>query len=112
MNIYIRILEVAMSGTARVTVTLPVELVRSIDRFETNRSRFVSEAVENEINRRRRAGLLRSLTHPHPDSLVVAESGMGEWDSRLPDTDAGLVDNAAGTEVRWIDGRGWVEETP
>jgi hypothetical protein len=112
MNIFIRILEVAMSSTARVTVTLPAELIRSIDQFETNRSRFVSEAVENEINRRRRAGLLRSLTHPHPDSQVVAESGMGEWGSRLPDTDDGLVDTAAGTEVRWIDGRGWVEETP
>ena len=101
-----------MSSTARVTVTLPAELIRSIDHFETNRSRFVSEAVENEINRRRRAGLLRSLTHPHPDSLVVAESGLGEWDSRMPDTDDGLMDTPAGTEVRWIDGMGWVEETP
>ena len=101
-----------MSSTSRVTVTLPAELVRSIDQFESNRSRFVSEAVQNEIDRRRRAGLLRSLTQPHPDSLVVAESGMGEWDTRLPDTDDGLVDTAAGTEVRWIDGKGWEEETP
>jgi metal-responsive CopG/Arc/MetJ family transcriptional regulator len=35
-----------MATTERVTVTLPAELVESIDRYERNRSRFIAEAVE------------------------------------------------------------------
>ncbi len=46
-----------MATSERVTVTLRAELVESIDRFERNRSRFISEAVEHELARRRREGL-------------------------------------------------------
>jgi metal-responsive CopG/Arc/MetJ family transcriptional regulator len=53
-----------MATTERVTVTLPVDLVAGIDRFERNRSRFITEAVEHELNSRRRDGLLRSLKRP------------------------------------------------
>jgi metal-responsive CopG/Arc/MetJ family transcriptional regulator len=42
-----------MATTERVTVTLPVELVENIDRYERNRSRFIAEAVEHEFGRRR-----------------------------------------------------------
>jgi metal-responsive CopG/Arc/MetJ family transcriptional regulator len=38
-----------MATTARVTVTLPVDLVEGIDRVERNRSRFIAEAVEHEL---------------------------------------------------------------
>ena len=34
----------------RVTVTLPEELVRDIDRREKNRSRFVAEAIRREVD--------------------------------------------------------------
>lgn len=98
-----------MSMTARVTVTLPSELVQSIDRLEKNRSRFIVEAVEHELARRRSKELRRSLEHPHPDGDDLAEAGMDEWAASLADADDGLVDMAAGTPVRWVEGRGWVE---
>lgn len=50
-----------MATNERVTVTIPAQLVDDIDRFERNRSRFIVEAVERELVRRRRDGLLRSL---------------------------------------------------
>jgi len=100
-----------MATTERVTVTLPVELVESIDRFERNRSRFIAEAVEHELVRRRRAGLLRSLENPHPEAAELAETGLSEWGASLPSDDEDLVDMSAGTPVRWVEGQGWVEES-
>ena len=67
MSILSIILELRMAITERVTVTLSVELVRDIDRFERSRGRFITEAVEHELIRRRRAELLQSLASPpHP----------------------------------------------
>jgi predicted transcriptional regulator len=100
-----------MATTERVTVTLPAELVESIDHFERNRSRFIAEAVEHEIVRRRREGLLRSLKHPHPETAELADAGIAEWGDRLPSDDEGLVDISAGRPVRWIEGQGWIEES-
>jgi hypothetical protein len=97
--------------TERVTVTLPLELLKGIDRFERNRSRFVAEAVEHELVRRRRQELLRSLKHPHPEAAELAESGLAAWAASLPGDDEGLVDESAGKPVRWIEGQGWVEES-
>ena len=37
-------------STERMTVTLSAELVDGIDRVERNRSRFVAQAVEHELN--------------------------------------------------------------
>ena len=99
-----------MSGFVRVTVTLPDNLVRDIDRLEQNRSRFVAEAVRREIDRSRRAELRRSLRHPHPESAELADQGLEEWSRGLPEEDAGaLVESSAGKAVRWIPGEGWVE---
>lgn len=100
-----------MATTERVTVTLPIELVEGIDRFERNRSRFITEAVEHELVRRRREGLLRSLASPHPEAMELAETGLADWGANLPSDDEGLVDEAAGKPVRWIQGQGWVEES-
>lgn len=99
-----------MSTTERVTVTLPIDLVKGIDRFERNRSRFITEAVEHELVRRRREGLLRSLASPHPEAGELAEAGLADWGASLPADDVGLVDEAAGKPVRWVEGQGWVEE--
>lgn len=99
-----------MGKTERVTVTLPIELAEGIDRFERNRSRFISEAVERELIRRRRLGLLESLQNPHAEAAELADTGLAEWGARLPVDDEGLVDETAGTPVRWIEGRGWLEE--
>src|SRR5580704_13723503 len=59
-----------MANVDRVTVTLPDELIRDIDRREKNRSKFIAEAVRNELDRRRRDELRRSLENPHPKALT------------------------------------------
>jgi hypothetical protein len=82
-----------MATTERVTVTLPADLVEGIDRIKRNRSRFITEAVEHELTLRRRAGLLRSLSNPHPEATELSEMGLADWGA-----------------VRWVEGRGWVEE--
>lgn len=92
-------------------MTLPAELVESIDRLEQNRSRFILEAVEHELVRRRREGLLRSLANPHPEAAELTETGLTEWGASLPAEDENLVDLSAGTPVRWVEGQGWVEES-
>ncbi len=95
---------------ARVTVTLPEELVAEMDRSAPNRSRLVLEAVTRELARRRRAALRASLSAPHPESLVVAEAGVGEWGRSLPAEGAdGLLDPAQARRVRWVEGKGWKE---
>ena len=100
-----------MPGVGRVTVTLPVDLVRDIDRREKNRSKFVADAIRHELDRRRREELRRSLQHPHPESAELANEGLEAWANSLPveDTES-LVDSSAGTYVRWVAGEGWVEE--
>jgi post-segregation antitoxin (ccd killing protein) len=95
--------------TARVTVTLPAELVEEIDRVEPNRSRFVALAVEREIERRRRAALLASVRSPHAESVALAAEGVAEWGARAADGDAELLDPDGGKPVKWVAGRGWVE---
>jgi Arc/MetJ-type ribon-helix-helix transcriptional regulator len=99
-----------MANVDRVTVTLPDELIRDIDRREKNRSKFVAEAVRNELDRRRRQELRRSLENPHPESSELAEQGLDEWTRGLPkeDTEA-LVDSNVGKPIRWVSGEGWVE---
>ena len=97
----------------RVTVTLPPELLRDVDRRATNRSKFIQEAVSHELLRLRRQDLERSLASPHPESEEVAETGIAEWASRLPEDEAAdLVDLDAGTEIRWTSGKGWFEGGP
>ena len=95
-----------MAGTERVTVTLAADLVESIDRLERNRSRFIAEAVEHELARRRQAALLHSIRSPHADTAALIDTGLGDWVSDLP-ADEGLVDVEAGTPVRWVEGQGW-----
>lgn len=99
-----------MAATERVTVTLPAELVESIDRLEKNRSRFIAQAVVHELDRRRREGLRRSLEQPHPEAAELADAGLDDWAASLPEGDEGLVDMAAGRPVRWAIGEGWIEE--
>ncbi len=100
-----------MAGVERVTVTLPTDLIRDIDRRERNRSKFVAEAVRQELDRRRREELRRSLENPHPESAQLAEEGLAEWARSLPDEDTeALVDRHSGYPVRWAQGEGWVEE--
>ena len=99
-----------MSTTERVTVTLSAGLVEGIDRLERNRSRFIAEAVERELARRRREELLRSVRNPHAETVDLADTRLGDWTADLPD-DEGLVDVAGGTAVRWVEGQGWMKES-
>jgi hypothetical protein len=95
---------------ARVTVTLPGDVVRDIDQIETNRSRFILDAVRHEIQHRRRQELRRSLQHPHPETVELAELGLAEWARQLPpDDDASLVNPEGGTPIQWAPGLGWTE---
>ena len=99
-----------MAGVDSVTVTLPNDLVREIDRREKNRSKIVAEAVRNELDRRRREEIRRSLDNPHPESTEFAEQGLDEWVRGLPDEDTeALLDRSSGKPVRWVLGEGWVE---
>jgi hypothetical protein len=100
-----------MPGIERITVTLPMDLIRDIDRLERNRSKFVANAVRRELDRRRREELRRSLQNPHPESAGLADEGLEAWSRGLPEEDAeSLVDNSAGKAVQWVAGAGWVEE--
>lgn len=98
-----------MASAERVTVTLPADLVEQIDRVERNRSRFIAEAVEQELRRRRRETLLQSISDPHPEATELADATLADWTSDLP-AEEELVDTAAGTPVRWVEGTGWVRE--
>ncbi len=96
---------------ARVTITLPPEVVEEIDRREKNRSRFVLEAVRREVQRRRREDLRRSLANPHPESSELADAGLEEWGGRQGrDESDDLLEPGAGKTVRWVAGKGWVEK--
>ena len=97
-----------MAETARVTVTLAADLVEGIDRIERNRSRFIAEAVQHELTRRRQAALLQSIHSPHADTVALVDTGLADWVSDLP-ADDGLVDVDAGTPVRWVEGQGWTK---
>jgi Arc/MetJ-type ribon-helix-helix transcriptional regulator len=94
----------------RVTVTLPGDLVRDIDRQDGDRSEFVAEAIRRELERRQREEFRRSLKDPHPESLEFADQGLADWSLSLPQENAeALLDAAAGITVRWIPGEGWSE---
>jgi post-segregation antitoxin (ccd killing protein) len=98
-------------ASERVTITLPAELVEDIDRQERNRSRFILEAVQRELRRRRRQALQRSLANPHPESSELADAGLEEWGRTLPDDKTSdLVNARAGDRVHWKPGRGWIGE--
>ena len=99
--------EASVVNTERVTVTLPSNLLDGIDRFEQNRSRFIAQAVEHELEHRRREELLRSVRSPHPGGDDLSELGTGDWLPDLVEDAAELVDLAGGTPVRWVSGDGW-----
>ena len=99
-----------MADIERVTVTLPADVIREMDRREKNRSRFVAVAVRHELERRRREDLRRSLANPHAESAALADHGLETWARSLPDEDAAaLVNSKGGSAVRWVPGKGWQE---
>jgi hypothetical protein len=99
-----------MPSAERVTITLRADLLEEIDKIGRNRSRFIAEAVEHELQRRRREALLESIANPHPETAGLADVGLGDWVKDLPEEND-LVDLSTGTPVRWIEGRGWVEQS-
>lgn len=94
---------------ARITVTLPEEVVAELDRHTRNRSRFVLTAVEKELGHLRRQALLTSISAPHPQSGEIAESGLEEWADRGADGDEELLSADGGRPVRWSPEGGWTE---
>ena len=67
----------------RVTITMPRDIVESIDRKTRNRSKFILDAVRRELERRRREDLRISLRNPHEESQLVADLGIDEWAALL-----------------------------
>ncbi len=61
----------------RITVTFPPDLVREIDRRERNRSKFIQQAVRQELERQRRTELEHSLRNPHPETPEVVPTSAG-----------------------------------
>jgi hypothetical protein len=87
-----------MPGVERVTVTLPDDLVKGIDRREKSRSKFSLRPSA-------------ALQNPHPESADLTEQGLEEWARKLPEENAeALVDSTLSTPVRWVRGRGWVRD--
>ncbi|MGZ6162024.1 MAG: hypothetical protein ACXWLS_01735 [Myxococcaceae bacterium] len=99
-----------MPTTTRVAVSLPAALVRRIDALGRNRSRFVQKAVAREMAAHSHNDLLAAVESPHPDGLGLAESGLADWASAVPDGDQDLVDSNKGTAVTWTPGKGWLEK--
>jgi Arc/MetJ-type ribon-helix-helix transcriptional regulator len=93
----------------RITVTLPKDIVRDIDRREKNRSKFIFQAVRNELNRQKREELRRSLKNPHPESRETEDLGMDVWIGQSTDGDEDLLDPSVGRAVQWSPGKGWIE---
>ena len=99
-----------MSQMQRVTVSLPGALLREVDQCSENRSAFVQQALRRELARRDREELAISLSNPHPDSVVMAEAGLGEWPLGVSDEEAaGLVDPSEVVPMSWQEGVGWRE---
>lgn len=98
-----------MTSVQRITIELPEGVVREIDQHHEDRGKFVAEAVERELGRRRQGEMLRSLENPHPESFELAEQGVADWAGQLPQEDAlGLVEPGRGRAVEWVPERGWV----
>jgi len=97
------------TSKSRVTITVPSSLLQEIDRQVKNRSRFILEAVERELERRRHEFLRASLSEPHPETADIAEAGLKEWLENGADEN-GLLDPDMGKSVHWEQGKGWTYE--
>lgn len=100
-----RIGNIALMATRRLTVSLPEELVRAIDRRSSNRSAYLQRAAKHELERELRRDLERSLSSPVVDE--IADAGFEEWLVAIPGDGREIADPDQGTPVRWIEGRGW-----
>jgi len=77
-----------------------------------SRNPSILEAARREVERmRRRAELRRSLRNPHPETIAFADEGFAEWLRGLPEENPeSLVDMSRGKPVRWVPGKGWIED--
>ena len=67
--------------------------------------------VGHKCGPRQRDDLRLSLQNPHPESTGLAEQGLQDWASGLPEEDGeSLVVNTVGRPVRWAPGKGWLED--
>ena len=95
---------------ARVTLSLPDDLVQDMDRRGEDRSRFVEEAVRHELENRRNEDLALSLNNPHDETVQFVDAGLEAWGKGLPEESAdALVDPRAGSAIHWAPGEGWIE---
>lgn len=97
-----------MATSRRITVTFTPDVLGVIDQLDRKRSRVVVEAIRQEIRRRRRDNLQRSIRNPHPETARMTEDRLIGWHARL--ADEGLVDGEGGTALRWAEGQGWIAD--
>ena len=69
-------------------------MLADIDRLKENRSKFVLEAVRQELERRREILYRKPLDNPHPESQEFEASGFDVWAKGLPDEDAAPAFNS------------------
>jgi hypothetical protein len=90
---------------------LPNDLVREIDRWEKNRSKFIAEAVRNELDRRRRDELRRSLDNPTRRAPGLPSrglrSGRAAYPRKMPrrSSTSTLVDRFGRSPAKAVEGR-------
>ena len=98
-----------MAAVDDVVVRLGAHLIADVDRVTTDRSRFIRDAIRNELRRRGFADLQQSLDNPNPETLAYDDAGLEDWAGDSSNDYDQLVDPKAGTQVRWVPGTGWVK---
>ena len=98
-----------MAAVDDVVVRLGAHLIADVDRVTTDRTRFIRDAIRNELRRRGFADLQQSLDNPTPETLAYDDCGLEDWVGDSSNDHDQLVDPTTGTQVRWVPGTGWVK---
>jgi hypothetical protein len=98
-----------MAAVDDVVVRLGAHLIADVDRVTTDRTRFIRDAIRNELRRRGFADLQQSLDNPNPETPAYDDGGLEDWVGDSSNDHDQLVDPNTGTQVRWVPGTGWVK---
>ena len=98
-----------MAAVDDVVVRLGAHLIADVDRVTTDRTRFIRDAIRNELRRSGFADLQQSLDNPNPETLAYDDGGLEDWVGDSSNDHDQLVDPTTGTQVRWVPGTGWVK---
>ena len=88
-----------------MTINIPTSMIQRIDRVETDRDKFVYEAVHRELERRRQDSLRQSLGDPRAEATELAEVGLVDWARHLPEDDVARLLGLLKEHPRAVDAR-------